>query len=461
MSGATATLAERLAVLRQEDPDAARLVGPWLETGSDREVYRVCPIRWGADRGLDGDAAAAVLLRATSAGLLRISWDLNCPGCGTIINSVERLGDVDNHFECDVCDKSRDLALDDWIMVTFTVRPDVRALPFHDPASLALRERFIQCDMGRGVVMVNGERVEDHYDRRLAGIELLEPGAKTTFHLDAVEGLFLMSPNGARPIVASPATAGTTPFELDLAIGADRVLAGLPAQVPVGPVTVRVRNDSAFAQRVIVFQSECYLRFGPPAGYNAARLIHHPVYRALFPPHLACCGGLQIRSVSILFSDLVESTAMYQELGDLRAYGKVREHFAAVAPVIDRHRGLWVKDIGDAVMASFTSAADAVAAALEMVRVVREQAHLDLKIGINTGACIGVTYRGHFDWFGSTVNLAARIQSLAGPGEVCVSSATYERAGDSVQGLPASEVQTAVRGIDEPVVAYRLRADLS
>ena len=81
--------------------------------------------------------------------------------------------------------------------------------------------------------------------------------------------------------------------------------------------------------------------------------------------------GLGIRQVTILFTDLKRSTALYERLGDLNAYALVREHFALLDAAAHRHEGAIVKTIGDAVMAAFSRPVEAVAAALDIILKMR------------------------------------------------------------------------------------------
>src|SRR6185312_1076960 len=97
--------------------------------------------------------------------------------------------------------------------------------------------------------------------------------------------------------------------------------------------------------------------------------------------------GLGIRQVTLLFTDLKGSTAMYDRLGDLNAYALVREHFALLGAIVQEHSGAVVKTIGDAVMAVFSRPPDAVAASLRILSEIERfnDAHgapsLILKIG--------------------------------------------------------------------------------
>jgi|SRR5262249_5819859 len=90
------------------------------------------------------------------------------------------------------------------------------------------------------------------------------------------------------------------------------------------------------------------------------------------------------------------------------------------------------KTIGDAVMAAFSTPADAVRAALEMREAVedlnrdRPQRDFILKVGMHKGAAIAVTLNERPDYFGQTVNIAARVENLAGGDEICLSEDVYD-----------------------------------
>ena len=82
------------------------------------------------------------------------------------------------------------------------------------------------------------------------------------------------------------------------------------------------------------------------------------------------------------------------------------------------HDGAVVKTIGDAVMASFGDPADAVKAALAMQARDRCDHELVLKLGIHVGPSVVVTLNDRLDYFGSTVNMAARLQGQSQGGDI-------------------------------------------
>jgi class 3 adenylate cyclase len=172
-----------------------------------------------------------------------------------------------------------------------------------------------------------------------------------------------------------------------------------------------------------------------------------------------------IDQVTLMFTDLKGSTALYSRLGDAPAYGLVREHFAVLTGVVRRNDGAIVKTIGDAVMAAFADPADAVRAALEMHHAViefNERTGWDaivLKLGIHAGPCIAVTLNDRLDYFGTTVNLAARLQDRS-EGEDLVLSANLiddPAVAPLVEGLPLGAEMARIKGFDKPVSYLRLR----
>ena len=171
--------------------------------------------------------------------------------------------------------------------------------------------------------------------------------------------------------------------------------------------------------------------------------------------------GLAIRDVALLFTDIKGSTALYQRVGDLNAFQLVQRHFDWLREATVRHGGAVVKTIGDAVMAAYPDAARAVGAALEMRRAVgrasREQA-VSLKIGVHHGAAIAVTLNEQLDYFGQTVNIAARVQALADAGEIWVTEEVWGYPGvrELLAPYPAERRTVELRGVERPLGVLRI-----
>ena len=124
---------------------------------------------------------------------------------------------------------------------------------------------------------------------------------------------------------------------------------------------------------------------------------------------------------TILFSDIVASTATLERLGDHAWSQLLLEHNARIRAAIDRHRGREIHTTGDGFLALFNGAAKAVHAAAMMDPAVADLG-VRVRVGIHTGEVelVGGAARG------VAVHAAARVASLAGPGEVLVSGMTRD-----------------------------------
>jgi class 3 adenylate cyclase len=228
-------------------------------------------------------------------------------------------------------------------------------------------------------------------------------------------------------------------------------------------VKLAVRNASGDAQRVILADA------GERPGSVPASLVATlaEFRRELGTQVLAPDVRIGTRSVALLFTDLSGSTAMYQAVGDAKAYALVRDHFRLLGDVIGEHGGVVVKTIGDAVMASFHAPGDAFEAALEMRTAfdgwIAGQG-VDpvprLNVGLHVGPALAVhSDAAGLDWFGSTVNLAARAQGAARGGElVMTAEVRADRRVDEAlrtHGLAPAEFRAELKGIGSAVL-YKL-----
>lgn len=134
--------------------------------------------------------------------------------------------------------------------------------------------------------------------------------------------------------------------------------------------------------------------------------------------------GIPAGTVTVMFTDIEDSTVVSQELGDQRWARVVEDHFAMLDQVIKRHRGDVVKRLGDGTMTVFGSARAAIEAAIETQQAV-SGTELRVRIGLHTGDSL----RRDGDYYGVAVNKAARIAGIAAGGEVVVSAVTAELSG--------------------------------
>jgi class 3 adenylate cyclase len=135
---------------------------------------------------------------------------------------------------------------------------------------------------------------------------------------------------------------------------------------------------------------------------------------------------------------------------------------------VSRYHGALLKTMGDAIMAVFSDPLNAIEASqyvLERLNDYNSQnppIKLILKMGIHQGACIAVTLNERLDYFGSVVNLAARLQGQSTGDDVVISEAVYHD--PAVQqllehkGAPIEPVTATFKGFEGDIMVYRLKA---
>jgi class 3 adenylate cyclase len=200
---------------------------------------------------------------------------------------------------------------------------------------------------------------------------------------------------------------------------------------------------------------------------TAKRLLTNQTFRDLYRTDtLDIDQRLKITSLTFLFTDLKGSTELYERVGDLVAYDLVREHFRVLHEIVASEGGAVVKTIGDAVMATFPTPDHALAAALRMREAMRRlneqrgREDLLLKIGIHEGPCLAVMLNDRQDYFGQTVNIASRVQNLAGSRSIFATGPVVEDPKTlrivETQGLRPTPQKTALRGIDDAFTVYEI-----
>jgi adenylate cyclase len=158
-----------------------------------------------------------------------------------------------------------------------------------------------------------------------------------------------------------------------------------------------------------------------------------------------------MREQTFLFADLSGFTALTEVHGDEQAADLVAGFGAAVRALLPEHGAEHVKSIGDALMIRCQGAAQAIRLAVRIVSEVgRQHGFPIIRVGMHSGPAA----ERDGDWFGATVNLAARISGVAGGDEVLLSDATRERAG-ALEGIALRERgRHTLRNVAEPVLLF-------
>ena len=480
--GAGATFPARLEAVRDASGfDKALLdtFAQFIRTAPDEDLFRTNPYRYAAQTGISEQQAIDLFLYATHAGILEFNWGVLCPNCYAFVTSPGGLRAIKTQSHCDICSVDFEVVIDDNVEVAFMVAPSVRHIRFHDLNTVDLQRDWIS-------IFYSPSRFVDPFIREQLQVLmmascLLQNEQHT--HLDLMD----LKP-GARYLVLTPrqhavgnlyAIDGESTTHVDFDIFDGRFVPDNVAVIP-GSVNLHFRNrtGSAITVGVILdpktFQpdvkpedAERIMRFfsTPPKFLTGKQVATSQVFRELFRAEsIPSDLGVAFKSVTFLFSDLKGSTSLYNRVGDIRAYQIVREHFALLRDIIAEFGGAIVKTMGDAVMASFAEPLAALEAAIvisrEIPNIGNEAESLILRIGVHSGPCIAVESNDRLDYFGQTVNIAARVENVAGAGEIVITEPVYNAPGAtdviSAIEIKVREDKAILRGLDEEVKFYRL-----
>ena len=158
------------------------------------------------------------------------------------------------------------------------------------------------------------------------------------------------------------------------------------------------------------------------------------------------------KTVTVLFADVVGSTALGESRDPEAVRAQMARWFEEARAILERHGGTVEKFIGDAVMAVFGVPRVHEDDALRAVRAAAELQRPELRIGVNTGEV--VAGEGETIVTGDAVNVAARLEQAAGPGEVLIGVGTHSLVRDAVEVERVAPLE--LKGKAEPVPAYRL-----
>lgn len=149
-------------------------------------------------------------------------------------------------------------------------------------------------------------------------------------------------------------------------------------------------------------------------------------------------------TATFVFTDIVDSTALSESLGDEEWSGLIGSHFRTVEEIVESEGGSVVKTLGDGGMFAFPSGTSALLAAIQTQRAVASstESRLRLRVGVHTGDVV----QGQNDYIGLTVNKAARVAAAADGDQILVSSTTADIVNHSEIGF-GDPITVELKGI--------------
>lgn len=434
-SGAT-----RFRVLRESmtggDVKTLERLLEYLQRADDLSIQRMRPYALADHWKLPRRSVLETFLHATRAGILDMYWDLLCPECRGVTEDHKRLGDLSGQAHCNTCQINFDANFDQNVEIIFRPNSSIRKVD----ASVEF--------------CVGSPQRQPHIVFSL----VVPPHEQLPFQTILETGRYRLSASlleGSQTLTASADGSATMDFHADrLGWAQDFLHIGLAPNL-------RLFNDTEFTQ---TFQLERVTWSDQAA--TAADVTTLQVFRDLFSSEVLRAGvEISVGAMTLMFTDLRNSTRLYREIGDAPAFGRVREHFVILEQAVFNAEGAIVKTMGDAVMAAFRKPVSAVRAVWNVQRelTARGIPPLTIKVGIHHGPCIVVNLNERLDYFGSTVNVAARLPNFSAGGELILSG-EIRNDPEVAQFLEqnaapnsVSRFQGEIRGIESTIEMWRVK----
>ncbi|MEX2478343.1 MAG: adenylate/guanylate cyclase domain-containing protein [Gracilimonas sp.] len=340
-----------------------------------------------------------VFLHATKLDLLDFSWDICCPTCKSPQNNFRKLKKARIHLYCEDCESDYTMDFNRNMHLVFKPHPLIRKIsdkkyclggPGTKPHRVIQQklkisdERYPQLKLEVGTYLF---RTHDHEGHLV-------------FHVR--EG-------------------GTDNVNIYIT---DEKFKGQEITISRKP-NLSISNYSS--KNTICFIDK--LNWKEEAIY-ASEVSSSIDFTQLFSNEtLKETSKVKASEVTMLFTDLMNSTELYVKEGDESAIGRVMGHFKIIQQIVAEERGGIVKTIGDSVMAVFWEPVSALKAVQRMQQIFSNSSAVGdafkLKAGIHYGDCTAVNLNGRIDYFGTTVNIASRLVDSASEKEIMVSEAVF------------------------------------
>jgi class 3 adenylate cyclase len=408
----------------------------FLDYADDLSLQRIRPYAladlWEANRR----EVLELFLRATREGIMDMSWDLLCPSCRGITEGHSNLADVHGDSHCNTCQIDFTANFDHNIEVVF--KPNISIRPVKVDAAFCVGSPQLQPH----VIMTQTISAL----KSLPVPIKLEMGRYTLRASNVPGSLSLYADEKGFSKIDLRVTAyGWPPEEEHVSL------------LPTFNLINATDTDSTFQLERTAWSDQAS---------TAADVTALQVFRDLFATEVVRPGEeISIGSVTLMFTDLRDSTRMYRTIGDASAFGRVREHFEILEKYVTEEGGAIVKTMGDAVMATFCHPIDGLKAVWKAQSEIAERGEpmLWLKVGLHKGPCIVVNQNDRLDYFGSTVNITARLPNFSKGGELIFSETFYadpEIQNFLAQSIPPSaltRITGDLKGFDEPFTMWKLK----
>lgn len=370
-----------------------------IQKESENDLYRIQIKKIAMEWNRPYREILKIALYGCKTGLLTLSWDLICPHCRGVRKEIEHLGEIPESANCDVCDIDFSSNSKNSVEITFHIHPSIREIRkryFCAAEPATKRHIYLQKVLEPNTVFQTSLNLD-------SGIYRMRVGSRKQYNFLEIDSL---SRDKENPPIAGELELDSKNLEDITHSSSELNLSISNPENNAVPFVIESREEDRYALR-------------------PGDLLNYHEFRNIFSEEFISDGiTLDIGTQTILFTDIVGSTKLYQNYGDSKAFTEVRKHFVEIYRIIQEYGGVVVKTIGDSVMASFYEPSQSIEAAIAIQEFFQDPENselLKIRISIHHGTCLAVNFNNGIDYFGNTVNYASKLQKYSGSGDIVIS----------------------------------------
>lgn len=356
-------------------------------------------------------------------GYLSLSWDVVCPHCRGVRAENSGLAFIKMENTCEACDVDFQPEMEESIEVVFHVTDKLRKI-----------QKIVYC------------AAEPFKKKHIKLNQIISAGNSQSFDLKLKPGIYRFRVKNSKQLSYLEVNDSHDSKEVSLSENQ----------------SVRKSVNTSFKLNYINSTQKDVVITLEEAWWFSDRLLPrevltNPVMRTILSEdHLEIGVKLNIGNQVIMFTDIVGSTPFYKELGDAKAMKAVQDHYNEVKEIILSHRGVIVKYIGDAIMAAFLSIEDAYICSVDIHKKfhkLRNDTPIKLRVSFHEGPVLCANMNVGIDYFGNTVNQAAKIQKWAGAFEIAITEKEWEEVQTKASSLESRSVRDEKLELDVRIIS--------
>lgn len=367
----------------------------FIESADEIDLQQIQPLQLAGQWQAQSNHVLQVFLHAVKEGLLNFNWNLCCPDCRSIQQSYKTLSEIHEPIYCYDCNKEFYVNFNRSVQLSFKPNPLIRKLS-------GKRYALEGPQKGRHKVIQ----------------QYVKPGQSRYVKTKLPNGAYRLSTSESEGyVLMQVAEDGNDTIRIKLGgLGLDGKVDII--NQPNLILENTTQKDQIFTIEQLTWEQD---------KVTAAHVTSLQIFRDLFANEVLRKGEkIAVDQLTLMFTDLFNSTGMYDKEGDNHAVGRVIEHFDVLQQAVAKEDGAIVKTIGDSVMAVFSNPAQAFQAFTNAQKIISKDKRFDktlkLKAGIHHGSCVAVNLNNKIDYFGSTVNIASRLVDYADANEAVISA---------------------------------------